>query len=80
MEPVLRIRTRVQKGHRIELYVPELGEADEVEVTINPLPTRPRRTLAQILRERPPAATPKAAESWEQYVQLLQQERDAWER
>lgn len=80
MKQALSIRTRVLAGHRIEICAPELPEEAEVEVTITLLPTPPRRSLAQLMRERPPSDTPQAAESWEQYEQLLQQERDSWER
>ncbi|MFN4034227.1 MAG: hypothetical protein ACK4ME_11545 [Fimbriimonadales bacterium] len=52
MEPVLRIRTRVQKGHRIELHVPELDEAAEVEVVITVPRDRPP------IQPQPPGATP----------------------
>ncbi|MCS7208678.1 MAG: hypothetical protein NZ874_03820 [Fimbriimonadales bacterium] len=80
MEPVLRIRTRVLPGHRIEIYSPQLPEGAEVEVAVSALPLQPRCSLAQLMRERPPSDTPQAVDSWEQYEQLLQQERDEWER
>ena len=54
MEPLLRIRTRVQKGHRIELHVPELDEAAEVEVVITVPRARP-----PIHSQSPAAAPPR---------------------
>lgn len=80
MEQVLRIRTRVLPGHKIEIYSPDLPEGVEVEVAVSAPSILPRRSLAQIMRERPPSDTPQAVASWEQYEQLLQQERDGWER
>ncbi|MCS6918777.1 MAG: hypothetical protein NZM28_03325 [Fimbriimonadales bacterium] len=75
---VIRARARVLAGHRVEICDPLLPEGATVEVTVE-LPPPARKSLAQILRERPPSDAPEAVDSWEQYEQLLQQERDSWD-
>lgn len=79
MEQSLRIRTRVLPGHKIEVYDSKLPEGAEVEVAISAPPAKPRRSLAQLMQELSPSEMPQALESWEEYEQLLQQERNAWE-
>lgn len=74
----IRARARVQAGHRVEICDPLLPEGATVDVTVQ-LPPLPRKSLAQILRERAPSDAPEAVESWERYEQLLQQERDSWD-
>lgn len=76
----LRVRTRVLPGRKIEVPTPTLPEGVEVGVAITVASASRRRSPAQMMRERPPFDTPQAVESWEQYEQLLQQERDGWER
>jgi hypothetical protein len=81
MGTILRLRTRVLPGHRIEICDRSLPDGVMVDVTINLVPVEsPHKTLLQIMRETPPSERPQAAESWEMYEQLLQQEREAWDR
>ncbi|MCW5932742.1 MAG: hypothetical protein KIT45_00390 [Fimbriimonadia bacterium] len=75
---MLRVRAQVLPGSRIEIQDPNLPDGATVEVTVS-LPSKPKKTLAQVMRECPPSDTPQAVESWERYEQLLQEEREAWD-
>ncbi len=81
MKTLVRVRTKVLPGNRIEISDPNLPEGASVEVVVahSPEPEGKRINLYEWLRARPPQPKPRGAVSWEEYEQLIQQERDAWE-
>ena len=81
MQTALRLTTRVQAGHRLEINAPELPEGAEVDVFVV-LPDTPRPaavpSLMEFLDSLPPG--PRSAPTWEQVERHLQEERASWER
>ncbi len=86
MQTTLRVTTRVQPGHRIEIEAPELAEGEEVTVTVTSPgalapgdPQAPARgSLWQLIRDLPPG--PRSAPRWEEIERELQEDRDSWDR
>ena len=77
---MVRQRVQVLPGHRVELVAPELNDGDWVEVLIHsdPDPKAARPNVITFLDSLPPG--PRAAASWDEYEQLLHEERASWER
>jgi len=80
MEMAIRLRTTVQKGHRIEIAHPQLPEGTAVEVIVLlQEPSRPRKTLYQRFLENPADKSPQAVATWEEYERQLREERLQWD-
>lgn len=76
----IRLRTKVLEGHRIEITHPQLPEGAAVELIVlveEPVPVR--KTLYQRYLENPAEQSPQAVETWEEYEQLLREERLRWD-
>ncbi len=79
MGALIRVRTSVLPGNRVEIIDPHLPEGATVEVIVLLPDASERVSLYEWLSAAPPANTPSTVESWEKYEQLLQQERSAWD-
>ncbi len=79
MDVTVKKRCRVLPGHRIEITSTDLPVGEEVDVTVTArrrTPTRPRRSMQEILAEIPP---PGLFKSPEEVDQFLETERDSWD-
>ncbi|GBC91608.1 hypothetical protein HRbin15_00062 [bacterium HR15] len=80
METAIRLRTTVLKGNRIEITHPQLPEGADVElIVLVEEPSRARKTLYQRFLENPAEQSPQAVATWEEYEQLLREERLQWD-
>lgn len=80
MERAIRIRTTVLEGHRIDVAHPQLPEGADVELIVLLVePPRARKTLYQRFLENPAQRSPQAVATWEEYEQLLHEERLRWD-
>lgn len=79
METAIRIRTSVLPGHRVEIVSPQLPEGTAVEVIVLLPDPAERTSLYEWLAAGSPASKPRSADSWEQYDQLIQEERSQWD-
>lgn len=80
MEKAIRLRTTVLAGHRIEIIHPQLPEGADVElIVLVEEPPRARKTLYQRFLETPTGRSPQAVATWEEYEQLLREERLRWD-
>jgi hypothetical protein len=75
---MIRLKTKVLPGNRVEVIDPNLPESATVEVIVLTTNARTRVSLYDWMCTAPPADTPRAVESWEKYERLSQQERNAW--
>jgi hypothetical protein len=75
----LRITTRVQPGHKIEITAPELveGQAVEVFLVLPQKPATPRRSALEIIES---LHGHRLFQNTEEVDRYLQEERDSWER
>lgn len=78
MDDVRTIRATVQDGGKIEVRVPDLSAGQPVEVVIQFRETpRPRRSILDILADRPVSGTFETAADVDAYIR---DERDSWGR
>lgn len=77
---VIRMRTIVQAGGRVEVTAAELAPGSEVEVLVveQPAAVTPAGSLLAFLDSLP--AGPRSAASWEELERLLEEERASWDR
>jgi len=75
---MIHLKTKVLPGNRVEIVDPSLPEGATVEVIVLAPNTQARISLYDWLLAEPPADAPRAVATWEQYDQLLEQERNSW--
>lgn len=86
MATVIRVRSTVLPGGRVEVTDPALpvGQPVEVVVTVPQAaavgihPRPPGMGIADWLLTLPPG--PRSASSWDEFERLFQEERDSWDR
>jgi len=78
MDTVLRRKTRVTLGRRVEVDTPELPEGEHVEVTIRPANDKPpARTILDLVRSLNGHRLHQTPAEADRY---LREERDSWDR
>lgn len=85
MAEVIRVKTVVLPGGRVQVAAPGLPIGLPVEVVVSVAETVPTSTntntpqmgIADFLKSLPPG--PRSADSWEEFERLFQEERDSWD-
>jgi hypothetical protein len=82
MQTVLRLKTTVLPGNRLEMTAPELPEGAKVDVTVVFAGEQKLQFVSALdfLESLPPAPSPRCFPTWDEYERHLQAEKDAWER
>jgi hypothetical protein len=81
MQTLLRLKTTVLPGHRLEVTAPELPEGAKVEVIVVLPDQQPHRmSMLEFLEKLPPGPSPRCYPTWEEYERHLQEEKNAWDR
>ena len=82
MQSALKLTTKVLPGKRLEVYVPELTEGEDVELVVSPA-AKPAAKSPQFasawdfLQSFPPVH--HTLEQWEIIEREMQEEKDAWD-
>ena len=94
MQTALRMMVPILPGNRIELSAPFLPPSGEIEIiivfpendketlqTLQPLePPQKKRSVRQFLASIPERENPVGFDSWKEYEDFLQEEKEAWDR